>query len=311
MHTHPICEKWSLWSYRVKLRKPLAVLGKQDLLREGWVLGKFNKLTNSWYYAEISPLLSFHKISKLEVFDDIINSVRDNKKPRTALVKTAFDVWNTSSTNGTLSINSLLRSNTSNTHANQHTIKIKLGRQDLDADIEWFTQLQNQYPSIQWRLDCNRQWTVHQLQRFWQACEPTNIEYIEDPLENPALIEKISDIPIALDESLLEYQSLLAQTNVVAAIIKPTLHLNWQQLLRQYPTVKPVISSTFETSLGIWGLGQLALQYAPNSIHGLGTLDWFAEDIVHQPLQRSVNTLSLLSQPPLPLFSKLHWEDGQ
>ena len=152
---------------------------------------------------------------------------------------------------------------------------------------------------------------MNQLQRFWQACEPKNIEYIEDPLENPVHMENITTIPFALDESLLEYQSLLAQPNVVAAIIKPTLHLHWQQLLLKYPTIKPVFSSTFETSLGIWGLGQLALQYAPNNIHGLGTLNWLAEDIVHQPLQHTLSTLSLLSQPPLPLFSKLNWEDGQ
>lgn len=311
MHTHVTCRKWSLWSYQIRLRQPLAVLGGEGLLREGFILGRFNKVLSKWLYGEISPLPSFHNIKTIDVYNDIINTVRNNKKPQTALVKTVFDVWNTFPTNGIVSVNSLLNSNTSTTNTNQHTIKIKLGRQSLDDDIAWFTHLQQQYPSVQWRLDCNRQWTVKQLLSFWQTCGTKSIQYIEDPLENPAFIEKIADIPLALDESLLEYQSLLAQPNVVAAIIKPTLHFNWQHLLAKYPGINGVISSTFESSLGIWGLGQLALRYAPDGTHGLGTLDWFAEDCVNQPLQRTINELYLTSKSPSPLFSKLHWEDGE
>ena len=75
---------------------------------------------------------------------------------------------------GTLSINSLLNANTKCQckpayHQNQTGQTRPLCRYRMV-----YTHLQNQYPSIQWRLDCNRQWTVHQLQRFWHACDPTN-----------------------------------------------------------------------------------------------------------------------------------------
>ena len=108
MHNHSSCQKWSLWSYRTRLRKPLAVLGGEGLLREGWILGVFNNDTSSWYYGEISPLPSFHKISAVEVYNDIINTVRNNKKSQTSLVKTVFDVWDFPSVNGSIYINSLL-----------------------------------------------------------------------------------------------------------------------------------------------------------------------------------------------------------
>ena len=311
MHAHTKCSKWSVWSYQIPLRKPLAVLGGAGTTRKGWILGRFNKYLSKWEYGEISPIENFHKIELFDVYKDISNTVRNKSKPTTALVKTVFDVWNTPSTDGTVSINSLLDSNSNTSTIEQRTIKVKVGRQSLEHDIEWFTSLQRNHPQVIWRIDCNRQWTLDQLRTFWRICDPTTIEYIEDPLCDPALLEYVPEIPIALDESLLEFQTLLDCPNVTAAIIKPTLHLNWQQLLTRYPTVKGVISSTFEGSLGIWGLGQLALNHIHNGTHGLGTLDWFAEEIVAPPLHYTMQELYLPSKAPSPLFSKLHWEDGE
>ncbi len=311
MHAHTKCRKWSVWSYQLPLHKPLAVLGGAGKTRKGWIVGRFNKLSSEWDYGEVSPIESFHKISFIDVYKDILNTVRYNSKPTTGLVKTVFDVWSTPSIDGMVSINSLLDSNSNTPTIDRRTIKVKLGRQSLEKDIEWFTRLQRDQPQVMWRIDCNRQWTLDQLRSFWRMCDPTTIEYIEDPLCDPTLLECVPDIPVALDESLMEFQSLLGCHNVVAAIIKPTLHLNWQQILTRYPTVKGVISSTFEGSLGIWGLGQLALNHIHNGTHGLGTLDWFAEEIVAPPLHRTIQTLYVPSKAPSPLFSKLVWEDGE
>ena len=157
------------------------------------------------------------------------------------MVKTVFDIWQTPTREGIVHINSLLDSNQTTASTQQQTIKIKLGRQSLDKDIEWFTRLQHDHPQVQWRLDCNQTMDPRSTTTFWTCCDPSTIEYIEDPLDDPSLLEQVPDIPIALDESLIEYQSLLDQPNVVAAIIKPTLHLHWQQILQRYPTVKGVI----------------------------------------------------------------------
>lgn len=311
MHAHTACRKWSIWSYQLALRKPLAVLGGSGLIRKGWILGKFDILTSKWLYGEISPIYTFHKTNPKHVYNDIINTVRDNNKPQTALVKTVFDIWNVPHLDGQLHINSLLDSTSVTVPSGQRTIKIKLGRQSLDKDIEWFRHLQSKYPHVLWRLDCNRQWTGNQLRSFWASCDPTTIEYIEDPLLDPTRIETVPEIPIALDESLIEYHYLLDTPNVVAAIIKPTLHLNWQQLLIKYPTVTGVISSTFEGSLGIWGLGQLALAHIKEGTHGLGTLDWFAEEVVDSSLSRTPDCLYISRTPPTPRFSRLRWEDGE
>ena len=305
------CKHWAVWSYQVPLKKPLAVLGYNSQTRQGWIIGRYNKTTSKWEYGEVSPLYSFHNTDYKSIYDDIINSVRYNKKPQTALVKNIFDVWDTPVQSGTLQINSLLSTPAHPIQSPPLTVKIKLGRQSFEKDIEYFSRLQQMHPTTKWRLDCNRQWTPAQLRSFWSHCNQDHIEYIEDPLTDPRLLETIQDIPIALDESLMEFQNLLALPHVVAAIIKPTLHMNWQSIVEKYPTVHCILSSTFEGSLGIWGLGQLALSHRPNQVHGLGTLSWFQEEIVQQPLQYTDSTLTIPARAPQPIFSRLKWEDGQ
>ena len=309
MHTHARCRKWSLWSYQVGLQKPLAVLGGNGLVREGWILGRLMMKHQNGIYGEIAPIESFHKIRSVDVYNDIINTVRNNKKPKTALVKTVFDIWQTPTREGIVHINSLLDSNSNTASTQQQTIKIKLGRQSLQGHRMVYTSAMRSprypmAPRLQSTMD------LDQLRTFWTCCDPLTIEYIEDPLHDPSLLEQVPDIPIALDESLIEYQSLLDCPNVVAAIIKPTLHLHWQHILQRY-SVKGVISSTFEGSLGIWGLGQLALSHMEKETHGLGTLDWFAQEVVTPPLRRSSDWIHIPTIPPTPTFSRLKWEDGE
>lgn len=303
-------QKWCIWSYKLPLRKPLAVLGGKGLWREGWIVGRFNRVRSQWEYGEVAPLPSFHQISMTDVYTDLISVFKHDQPAKTALVQTLFDVWDSPKQVSDIKINSLLGSNTDSTNAQQTTVKIKLGRQSLNDDIAWFSKLAREHPFVQWRLDCNRQWSLEQLRHFWSCCNTDRVEYIEDPLQDPRLIEHVPEIAIALDESLRDHSDLLDLPNVVAAIVKPTLHLGWQQLLHDHPGVKGVISSTFEGSLGLWGLGQLAQSHIDNGTHGLGTLNWFADEVVDPPLTYTDRILRLNIEPPVPLFSTLKWEDG-
>ena len=304
------CQKWCIWSYKLPLRKPLAVLGGDGVWRKGWIVGRFNHVRSQWEYGEVAPLPSFHQISMTDVYTDLISVFKHDQPAKTALVQTLFDVWDTPKHTCDIKINSLLGSSQDSTNGQQTTVKIKLGRQSLNDDINWFSKLTSEHPSVTWRLDCNRQWSLEQLRHFWSCCNTDRVEYIEDPLQDPRLIEQVPEIPIALDESLSDHSAMLDLPNVVAAIIKPTLHLGWQQLLHDHPSVKGVISSTFEGSLGLWGLGQLAQSHIDNGIHGLGTLNWFAEEVVEPPLTYTDRILRLNIKPPTPIFSKLQWEDG-
>ena len=66
--------------------------------------------------------------------------------------------------------------------------------------------------------------------------------------------------------------------------------------------LKVSFSSTFEGSLGIWGLGQLALAHMLWETHGLGTLDWFAEEGRTPPLRKVVIKYTFQVSHPHPYF---------
>ncbi len=319
-NTHHGCTQWALWSYRVQLTQPLAVLGEDALHRTGWIIGQCNPLSGRWRYGEIALLPSFHPYTKDEILNDIHQVFQQHQSPRTPLVQNVLDIWAVSAQQGSVHINSLLNSKTivSNSETQtikcktikSKTIKYKLGRRSLEEDCRTFSQLQQAHPSVRWRLDCNRQWNLQELHHFWTVCHANRVDYIEDPLQDPNDMALAPTIPFALDESLLSHSHLLSLPNVIAAVIKPTLHLGWQRLLQKHD-VQAIISSTFEGSLGLWGLGQLALHHLPKGIHGLGTLGWFAEECVVPPLQTSSSRLYIPLAPPKPNFSMLTWEMGQ
>ena len=301
------CSHWGIWSYRLPLSKPLAVLGAENRIRKGWIVGCVQN--DTWKFGEIAPLPTFHKISYNDVWNDIINVFKHQSPPQFALTQTVFDIWDTPTQEGSLSVNALLGS-ISDLLPNHKTIKIKMGRRSLQEEIHWFTTLQRTYPDVQWRIDSNRQWTLSMLKEFWEYCIPDRIDYFEEPLSDPTELIHCDPIPIALDESLDDHSELLDLPNVIAMVIKPTLHRHWKDLLQDHPNTQAIFSSTFEGSLGLWGLGQLALRYAPNFTHGLDTLGWFEEECVQSSLNYFGDHL-LIRRQPRPHWNVLQFEDGQ
>lgn len=301
------CSHWGIWSYRLPLTKPLAVLGANNQIRNGWIVGRVQNGT--WQFGEVAPLPTFHQLSHSSVLNDLINVFKHKQPPQFALTQTIFDIWNTPPQEGSLSVNALLGSD-EDPLPNHRTIKIKMGRRSLEEEIRWFALLQQTQPDVRWRIDSNRQWTLSMLQEFWRHCIPDQIDYFEEPLRDPTELVHCDPIPIALDESLDDHSDLLNLPNVIAMVIKPTLHRKWKDHLRDHPTIQAIFSSTFEGSLGLWGLGQLALQYAPKTTHGLGTLGWFEEECVYPSLNYFGDQM-LVRKRPHPNWTALHLEDGQ
>ena len=309
--THPKCSRWGIWSYSLPLRKPLAVLGEEAYTRRGWIVGRKNIRTNLWEYGEVAPLPTFHLLTFKTVYDDLIQVLDHDQSADTALVQNVLDIWELQASSGTIKVNDLLGS-TGSVRETSRILKIKLGRQSLKDEMTRFQHLQNLYPNIQWRLDCNQQWSLQDLRTFWSICNPKSIDYIEDPLKNPREMIECPNIPFALDESLTDLHELLHLKNVITMVIKPSLHNHWKTLIKDHPDKRIIISSTFEGSLGLWGLGQLALHYAPSEIHGLGTLSWFKEECVTPPLSdHDENMVIIPLNPPSPRWENLTFEGGR
>ena len=330
---------WTLYTYNVALHRAIPVLGHEEtLFRKGFVVGTHTK--NQWKFAEVAPLPSFHQTTYNTILDDIIHSFSAHSKAQSALVQFAqYSLEQTHSREGNLhgivTCNSLLSldswQETIPTHlplnfstkANKfHTLKIKLGRDNIDKelaclqDISQFARENSLYYTL--RLDANRQWNKEQLLYFWSqytqtiACDNIRLEYFEEPIHPYQDMKDCVPIPIALDESLdqsLDQEYLWQYPHIAHAVIKPTLHTHWQTISQLYPYISCTISSTFETSLGMWHLGQLALSY-PHTTHGLGTLTYLAEDIVEDPLLYREQRLHIPSTPPTIDWSKLDFLAG-
>lgn len=166
------------------------------------------------------------------------------------------------------------------------------------------------------RADANRLWTLGEALRFAARLSELNcsLEYVEEPVNDPQQIEQFvraTGLAVAVDESLDDGTFMLraAQQStqhaddskacvpvcaVSAVVIKPSLLGSLEQtceLLRWGADhgVKCVISSSFESPVGLAAIGSIAAaadalysERNPNNTHatvptthGLGTLSWF------------------------------------
>ncbi len=171
--------------------------------------------------------------------------------------------------------------------------KLKVGRRTVDEDIISIHAVRRAIgDDAALRLDANQLWTAQVLLSIWSEVQECGIDYFEEPVTD---IKSLSDyldkkhisIPLALDESLskAEHEELITSPHVTALVLKPTaLGLERSvSLLRKARELgkKTVISSTFESSVGISALVQTAAAFAdPSVAMGLDTGGWFAEDLL-------------------------------
>jgi len=190
--------------------------------------------------------------------------------------------------------------------------KLKVGRLPVDEDIDLIAGVRNIIgPNTLLRLDANRSWNVQDALNFMEHAVEFNIDYIEEPAQNlyqlkTLLNDRSASLPVALDESLLEIspRDLLQLPALKAIVIKPTL-LGLDRALRfsrkaQDVGITPVISSAFESSLGLFTLASMAAGInGGQTPAGLDTLNWLADDILEPPLQIQAGKIILVDDSSL------------
>ncbi len=155
------------------------------------------------------------------------------------------------------------------------TLKLKLGHLSVKDAIERVKQYKEKF---RLRLDCNRAWTLEEALFFARHFSPSDFEYLEEPIaryEDLVLFSKITQFPIALDESSLREEI----PTLAALVIKPTV----KGLPLPISKVPIVLSSSYETSLGLLQIARQSLPTAPPI--GLDTFRFFEEDILNPPLR--------------------------
>ncbi len=259
-------------------------------MREGILLER----DNAW--AEASPLPGFSN----ECIDDVIAALRGEQAAPASLefaltaLQCVADVKNEVPFNHLLlgDSDSILRAASQCTAQTCCAVKIKVGQRDVAADVSLVKQLRDCLPAeTKILLDANQTWEFDEAVSFCTAIEGVELEYIEEPLQNPMRLESLfkrTGIRYALDETLLHHITLERWPNAEAMICKPTILGGRQAIERLAATHKPIVfSAAFESGIGVARIVQLASEYSPGIPAGIDTLDWLSDDLLLTSPQRS------------------------
>ncbi|MBO6575367.1 MAG: o-succinylbenzoate synthase [Rhodothermales bacterium] len=152
--------------------------------------------------------------------------------------------------------------------AGYRALKMKVGHRSVVEDsnrVRSVIEAVGDRASV--RLDANRAWSDGDAERFWEMVHDLPIEYVEEPLSNPAGLRRlaIQGMPVAIDESVvgLDPNELRRMNWLKAAVLKPTI-IGGIRKAKVYADralkagIKPVISSSMETGIGLRALAALA-----------------------------------------------------
>jgi o-succinylbenzoate synthase len=146
--------------------------------------------------------------------------------------------------------------------AGYRTLKIKVGRDGVDADVALVHALRQRVgPDIGIRCDANQAWTMNDAATFAEGIVGLGIEYVEEPLQHSDKLSILwfdTGMPVALDESLalMDPVDLQGKGYATAAVLKPTILGGVIRTLRfaeqaQMLGIRPVISGAFESGVAM------------------------------------------------------------
>lgn len=156
--------------------------------------------------------------------------------------------------------------------------KLKVGgRQIQEEIIRIHHVLALLPPSCTLRLDANRQWDLASAITIGKAIIHPQLDYIEEPLNAPEKLDRFyqeTGLPIAWDESVLTLpHDWEPGIGLKACILKPTLLGLSKSLALANQCIDygilPVISSCFESRVGLDVLIELAGSLPVDTWHGL------------------------------------------
>lgn len=178
--------------------------------------------------------------------------------------------------------------------AGYEIFKLKVGDRNIPLDVKKVNDVRALIGEDGLlRLDANRIWSLNEALLFMQLVGLKQIEFIEEPLSDLKDLNEFyqrTHVPVAWDETLSVLRCgitapgrcspTLAQHEAVGAyVLKPMMLggmvtvLDWIEEARSAGK-KAVISSSFETQVGLKVLANLAL--LTGQVAGLGTTRWLS-----------------------------------
>jgi o-succinylbenzoate synthase len=177
-------------------------------------------------------------------------------------------------------------------------MKVKVGFRNLFDEIENMEYLSESFGNeVLFRLDANGAFDLPKAIRFCKEMEKFNIDYIEQPLpadnlEDLAELTYHTEIPIAVDESLTDFQSaekIIEEQAAHVFILKPMVSGGFKECkkiinLARTEDIRTVITSSLETALGRTACLHLALANEITEACGLATGCLLSEDKPLSPI---------------------------
>jgi o-succinylbenzoate synthase len=181
------------------------------------------------------------------------------------------------------------------------TVKMKVG---MEGSIEELRQRVRAVreaigPEVRLRLDANGAWTPEEAPTWLRSIWDYDIEFAEQPIPAStgaaalAGLRAQCPVPIAADDSVTSLdaaRALLDAKAVDVLVVKPSRVGGWAVAcdimeLASRAGVPVVMSTLFETGVGISVALLLAAQLPEGPAHGLATAEILESDLLTQPLE--------------------------
>ncbi len=170
------------------------------------------------------------------------------------------------------------------------TFKLKVGEKEFSEDLQLLNQLKEEFNQlIKIRLDVNGKWGYEEARKNLNKLSNYDIEFVEQPTPNIIELEKLvheSKVKIAVDESANNFESakeIIINSHIEIIVLKPVLIGSIKRTFELIDLAKSydksiIISSTFESSVGLNMLIHLSYHAGNRFAHGLGTFSYLGNN---------------------------------
>ena len=191
-------------------------------------------------------------------------------------------------------------------------LKVKVGTSSLENDFERLRTLREEFPEILLRVDANGSWDRLTAIKAIDKFSRINISLIEQPVSSEDIeglnqLSEYSDIPIAADESMLSQslrESIFEHSAVDYVILKPMLlggiTTSWPIAKKALQhDMKIIVTTSFDSSLGIAAAAHLAAAIGNDEFHGLSTGEYLRSDLIKNTLVPDNGIIDMRNQSGL------------
>lgn len=178
--------------------------------------------------------------------------------------------------------------------------KLKVSHLSFEDAANIIHQLKDKF---RLRIDVNRAWSTPDSLRFFSQFPLSTFDYVEEPFQNPHDLAQFPH-PLAVDESFpqdLSLEQLESLPTLKALIYKPTMQGGMLNCipLHKWATergISLVLSSSFESDLGLMHVASIAHRLSIVSPAGIGTYYYLKDHVCKPPMRFSHSVVHIPAQ---------------